>query len=104
MSAEQYERLRAEMTAQFSGTDNAGRPLLLEGGLKWQAMSLSAVERAMAALPDEQRIAVALVLIEGLSYEEAATVLETPVGTVTSRLSRGRAALQAALIQQGTRP
>ncbi len=67
-------------------------------------LSLSAVERAMAALPDEQRIAVALVLIEGLSYEEAATVLETPVGTVTSRLSRGRAALQAALIQQGTRP
>lgn len=67
-------------------------------------LGLSAVERAMAALPDEQRIAVALVLIEGLSYDEAATVLETPVGTVTSRLSRGRAALQAALIDQGARP
>ncbi len=41
LSGEQYDRLRAEMEAQFSGTDNAGRPLLLEGGLKWQAMSLT---------------------------------------------------------------
>jgi HK97 family phage portal protein len=37
----QYERLRSEMEAQFQGTGNAGRPMLLEGGLKWQAMSLS---------------------------------------------------------------
>ncbi|HTU11443.1 MAG TPA: phage portal protein [Allosphingosinicella sp.] len=41
LSTEQYDRLRAEMDGQFSGTANAGRPLLLEGGLKWQAMSLS---------------------------------------------------------------
>ncbi len=67
-------------------------------------LGLSAIERAMAALPDDQRIAVALVLIEGLSYDEAATVLETPVGTLTSRLSRGRAALQAALIDHGAQP
>jgi HK97 family phage portal protein len=37
----QYDRLRAEMEAQFQGAGNAGRPMLLEGGLKWQAMSLS---------------------------------------------------------------
>jgi len=37
----QYERLREEMEAQFTGSLNAGRPMLLEGGLKWQAMSLS---------------------------------------------------------------
>ncbi len=37
----QFERLRQEMEAQFQGTGNAGRPMLLEGGLKWQAMSLS---------------------------------------------------------------
>ncbi|HYD13193.1 MAG TPA: phage portal protein [Allosphingosinicella sp.] len=41
LSGEQYDRLRAEMEAQFSGADNAGRPLLLEGGLRWQAMSLT---------------------------------------------------------------
>ena len=48
------------------------------------------VERAMEALPDDQRLAVALVLIEGLSYKEAAEALEVPMGTLTSRLVRGR--------------
>lgn len=55
------------------------------------------VQRAMDALPDEQRLAVALVLVEGLSYKEAAEVLEVPQGTLTSRLARGRAALIEAL-------
>ncbi|MFL8902628.1 sigma factor-like helix-turn-helix DNA-binding protein [Xanthomonas vasicola] len=51
----------------------------------------------MAQLPDEQRWPIALVLIEGLSYRDAAAVLEIPIGTVTSRLARGREALQALL-------
>lgn len=55
------------------------------------------VERAMGRLPEEQRLAVALVLVEGLSYGEAAEVLEIPQGTLTSRLGRGRAALMAEL-------
>ena len=42
----------------------------------------------MARLPQEQRIAVALVLIEGLSYKEAAHVMDVPIGTLTSRLAR----------------
>jgi RNA polymerase sigma-70 factor (ECF subfamily) len=58
---------------------------------------LLSVQRAMAALPDDQRMAVALVLVEGLSYKEAAGVLDVPVGTLTSRLARGREALQAML-------
>ena len=41
LSGEQYERLKAEMEAGFQGAANAGRPMVLEGGLKWQAMSLS---------------------------------------------------------------
>jgi len=41
MSAEQFRRLREEMEAGFAGAANAGRPMLLEGGLKWQALSLS---------------------------------------------------------------
>jgi len=49
--------------------------------------------RAMDRLPDEQREAVALVMIEGLSYADAAEVLEVPAGTLTSRLVRGRQAL-----------
>jgi RNA polymerase sigma-70 factor (ECF subfamily) len=55
------------------------------------------VEAAMARLPEEQRSAVSLVLVEGLPYKEAALVLEVPIGTLTSRLARGREALQALL-------
>jgi len=58
---------------------------------------LLAVEEALARLPEEQRSAVALVLIEGLSYKEAAHVMQVPVGTLTSRLARGREALQEML-------
>lgn len=52
---------------------------------------------ALAALPPDHREVVALVLIEGMSYAEAAELLEVPVGTVTSRLARARATLQAHL-------
>lgn len=55
------------------------------------------IRAAMSRLPQEQRLAVSLVLVEGLSYQEAADVLEVPIGTLTSRLARGRQALQAAL-------
>jgi RNA polymerase sigma-70 factor (ECF subfamily) len=48
---------------------------------------------AMRELPDEQREAIALVCIEGLAYREAADALGVPIGTVTSRLARGREAL-----------
>jgi HK97 family phage portal protein len=41
LAAEQFERLKAELEAEFSGAANAGRPMLLEGGLKWQAISLT---------------------------------------------------------------
>jgi RNA polymerase sigma-70 factor (ECF subfamily) len=56
-----------------------------------------AVEDALARLPDEQRLAVGLVLIEGLSYKEAAHIMEVPIGTLTSRLARARTALQRML-------
>jgi RNA polymerase sigma-70 factor, ECF subfamily len=59
--------------------------------------TLWAVSEAMAKLPEEQRLAVALVLVEGLSYKEASELLEIPIGTLTSRLARGRTALAAAL-------
>ena len=54
---------------------------------------LSDVDRAMQSLPDDQREAIALVLVEGLSYKEAAEILGVPMGTLTSRLVRGRGAL-----------
>lgn len=62
------------------------------------------LKRAMAALerlPDEQREVVALILIDGLGYREAAETLGLPVGTVSSRLVRGRKALLALLGENG---
>lgn len=49
LSGAQLDRLRAEMEAQFQGAGNAGRPLLLDGGLKWQAMSLTPADMDFAA-------------------------------------------------------
>lgn len=56
-----------------------------------------AVRDAMARLGEDQRAAVALVLVEGLPYKEAAQVLGIPIGTLTSRLARAREALQVML-------
>ena len=60
-----------------------------------------AVRDAIRTLPDDQKHAVALVLIEGLSYAEAAGVLGVPAGTLTSRLVRGRQTLIQTLAAQG---
>jgi RNA polymerase sigma-70 factor (ECF subfamily) len=66
-----------------------------------QHADVISVQGAMARLPDEQREVVGLVLVEGLSYKEAAEIMNVPVGTVTSRLARGRDALQAMLGTDG---
>ena len=60
-------------------------------------VELGNVDRAMAALPPEQREVIALILVEGLAYKEAAELLGLPMGTVTSRLVRGRQALMETL-------
>jgi RNA polymerase sigma-70 factor (ECF subfamily) len=55
------------------------------------------VQEALARLPVEQREVIGLVLVEGLSYKEAAEIIGAPVGTITSRLARGRDSLQTLL-------
>lgn len=60
-------------------------------------LRLREVDAAMAELPEEQRAVVSLVVIEGLTYREAAEALNTPIGTIMSRLARARAALTAQL-------
>jgi RNA polymerase sigma-70 factor (ECF subfamily) len=57
-------------------------------------LELRDLERAIARLPEEQRSLILLVGLEGMSYEEAASVVDLPVGTVRSRVSRGRETLR----------
>jgi len=57
------------------------------------AIDLARIMAAMQRLPDEQREVVALILIEGFGYRETAELLGLPIGTVSSRLVRGRTAL-----------
>lgn len=63
------------------------------------AASRTDLQRALAALPVDQRAAVLLVDAEGLDYDAAAAVLGVAPGTIASRLSRARAALRAALAE-----
>ncbi len=81
------------------------------GGLEAAAMSRSAedelmdwfseseVKAAMEALPEQFRLAVILADIEGFSYKEIADILDVPIGTVMSRLHRGRKSLQKQLYE-----
>ena len=57
-------------------------------------LTLRDMDRALDTLPDQQRAVVLLVGVEGLTYAETAAVLEVPVGTVMSRLARGRERLR----------
>ncbi len=59
-----------------------------------------AIHKAMSLLSEDHRIVVGLVLVDGLPYKEAAAVLEIPLGTLMSRLSRAREALQGLLSDQ----
>ena len=60
------------------------------------------IERALATLVDDQRTALLLVVLEGLSYREIAEVQGVPIGTVMSRLARARAQIKSFL--DGERP
>lgn len=90
-------RSRAVRTRVFA-PEEAGLEVGFGGAAEMELrLEAQAARAAMDALPEEQRLAVALVLVEGLSYREAADLLEVPIGTLTSRLARGRAAIEARL-------
>ena len=61
----------------------------------------SEVKEAIEALPEQFRMAVLLSDVEGFSYKEIAEILDIPIGTVMSRLHRGRRALQKRLYEFG---
>ena len=65
------------------------------------AIDLGKAMAAMQRLPEEQREVVALILIDGFGYRETAEILDQPIGTVSSRLVRGRQALLTMLGEGG---
>lgn len=71
--------------------------VVADGGSPEQALLRRDIDKAMETLPDQQREVIALVLVDGLAYREAADILDIPIGTLTSRLTRGRQALAAML-------
>lgn len=60
LTSEQFDRLKAEMDASFAGAGNAGRPMLLEGGLQWQSMSMTPADMDFVALKEAAAREIAL--------------------------------------------
>lgn len=73
---------------------NECEPLLARAPRQGEWLELRDLERAIVKLPDAQRSVILLIGLEGMNYEDVAAVLDVPVGTIRSRLSRGRDALR----------
>jgi len=72
--------------------------------LNLRQQDIDNVRKAVAALPEGQRQIITLVDIEGCRYNEVATILELPIGTVMSRLCRARRALKEQLLAKVSAP
>lgn len=72
-------------------------PALGVGPSQEQGLAVSDLGQALELLPAEQREIILLIGLEGMSYKQTAKILDVPVGTVMSRLSRGREALRSLL-------
>jgi RNA polymerase sigma-70 factor (ECF subfamily) len=89
-----YRRLGSEDTADMA---RSAEDQLLEGLVE------SDIKEAVESLPEHFRLPVLLADLEGFSYKEIAEILEIPIGTVMSRLHRGRKQLQRALWEYASR-
>lgn len=83
-------RARSGQTVELGLVEN----LLSSPGYQDGALRMRDLERALRLLPEEHRRVVLLVGLEGMSYREVADTLDIPIGTVMSRLSRGREQLR----------
>jgi RNA polymerase sigma-70 factor (ECF subfamily) len=91
-----HARARARRP-HHSAIDTVADRDLAEPARQLDHLNASATIEALFELPPERREALLLVAIEGMSYREAAAVVGVPVGTLVSRLGRGRAQLRATL-------
>jgi RNA polymerase sigma-70 factor (ECF subfamily) len=94
-----YNELRARKVRDKHAQEEQATQDVAEGGegVAESRVLLQRVEREIDRLPEEQRIVLVLVCVEGLTYREAAEATGTPMGTVMSRLSRARLALMERL-------
>lgn len=91
------DRKRSERTRGVSVPVEEAFDVQSEDGRQVVEARLTLLEtrRAIAELPEEQRSLVMMVLIDGMSYREASEIMDLPIGTVMSRLSRARSTLEA---------
>lgn len=89
---------RGQRGPSFTEIPDTHASLAVSGGQE-QHLMLKEVRDALDRLPEEQREIILLVPVGGLAYEEVAHVLDVPIGTVRSRLSRARTALRELLGQ-----
>ena len=97
-------RARSVRKAQALDTVEAGQASVDGVRVAEAQLAFADTNAALAKLPEEQRVAVALVLVDGMSYRDAAETLGIPIGTLTSRLFRARAALATALVGEAADP
>jgi RNA polymerase sigma-70 factor, ECF subfamily len=94
---------RQQLRGEPVSLDSVDEGYLTVGATQEHSLRWHDLLRGLESLPEEQRLVVMLVSVEDLSYAEAGQVLGIPVGTVMSRLSRGRERLRLAM-EGGERP
>jgi RNA polymerase sigma-70 factor (ECF subfamily) len=92
------DEMRSRRTHQHAGIETAHDVIGVDGeAVVERSNAWAAVRRTLNELPMEQRVALILVCVDGISYKETAAILGIPIGTVTSRVARGRHALHERL-------
>jgi RNA polymerase sigma-70 factor (ECF subfamily) len=94
------DQRRAARLRGITESADAAMPLIGEDGREITERHLMVRDavRALGSLPEEQQAVLALVSIEGMAYAEVAKILNVPIGTVMSRLARGRRAIAAQVL------
>ena len=95
LQCERRRRLRAETGLELVGDDDLAVTMDDPTDGLQRAAQLTALRRAIVALPPHHREVIVLCELNGVSYEDAAAIVGCPVGTVRSRLNRGRRQLAA---------